>query len=361
MRGSVRRRGAVLNYFAIGLTLFVLLNLPSPLMRTLRHAFIFGSRLYASRGVSDEEMELLHLRVENEALKEQISHVKHWLTSEERIESYLAKLKEWSFDHGHKAFYQRRIADLTNLLSSQAHSIEAKVIFRDPAFWSSGIWIDKGEKENRRLGKIIVAKNSPVIVGNCLVGVVEQVEESRSFVRLITDSELTPSVRAIRGGEANYHLYELLDQVVKELELRNDDLPGKQGVIAALEGMKNGVSNKDTTQFLAKGELHGSSYPLWRQRSDVLKGIGFNYEFEDEEGGPMRMHEKRRIPLLQKGDLLITSGLDGIFPKGLSVAIVKKILPLKEGSFSYDLEAAAACPHLAEVAWVRICPPLIHD
>ena len=129
-------------------------------------------------------------------------------------------------------------------------------------------------------------------------------------------------------------------------------------ILTTLKILKESLLDGRETRFLAKGELHGSSYPVWRERSDILKGIGFNYEFADEEGRPMRLHEQASKMILKKGDLLVTSGLDGVFPRGLSVAIVKKIMPLKEGSFSYELEAKATCPTLSELSIVRVCPPL---
>ncbi len=353
----MKKKSEVISYFVIGLTLFFLLNLPAPFVGRLRSSFVFGSRLYAARGVSDEQIELMRLRVENEALKDQISLVRNWLRDEERIDSYLKRLEEWRDDKGFEPFYKRRIEDVSKLLAMQIHSIEAKVIFRDPAFWSSGVWINKGESENEKFGRKIVAKNSPVIVGNSLVGVVEQVEESRSYVRLITDSSLCPAVRATRGYETNFHLFDLVTHLQEELSLRND-LEGKAGVLAALEVLKKILLEEGETRYLAKGELRGTSYPIWRQRSDSLKGIGFNYEFADQEGDAMRIHEKHNEALLKKGDLLITSGLDGVFPCGLAVGVVKKILPLKEGAYSYDIEACASSPELSELSIVRILPPL---
>ncbi len=354
MRGVKKE---VFSYFALGVVLFFLLNLSDAAMQNLRGVFIFGSKLYAARGVSDEELELMQLRIENEALKSQITQVREWLKGEERIDTYLKRLTEWRDDKGFEGYYKRRIRDLTEMLALELHSIEAKVIFRDPAFWSSGIWINRGESENRRLGRRIIAKNSPVIVGDSLVGIVEEVEENRSYVRLITDSQLTPAVRAVRGLEANNHLYDLAQELTEEIELR-EDLEKKEMVLTTLKIFKDHLLEGRETRYLAKGELRGSSYPVWRERSNVLKGIGFNYEFADEEGHPMRLHEQSSKMILKKGDLLMTSGLDGIFPRGLSVAVVKKITPLKEGSFFYELEAAATCPTLSELSVVRICPPL---
>ena len=51
------------------------------------------------------------------------------------------------------------------------------MVFREPSSWSSAFWIDVGERQNKALGKNIVAKNSPVLFGTSIVGVVEYVGE----------------------------------------------------------------------------------------------------------------------------------------------------------------------------------------
>ena len=91
------------------------------------------------------------------------------------------------------------------LLKLQLKAIPAKVIYRDPASWSSFVWLGVGEKHNRALQEPIIVKNSPVVMGNVLVGVVEEVEEMQCKVRLITDSSLIPSVRSVRGGEQRFY------------------------------------------------------------------------------------------------------------------------------------------------------------
>ena len=70
---------------------------------------------------------------------------------------------------------------------------------------------------------------------------------------------------------------------------------------------------------MAKGELHGSSKPLWRGYSQVLKGIGFNYDYADAYGPARDLRTGKTtanspgISLLRVNDLLMTTGMDGIF------------------------------------------------
>lgn len=192
--------------------------------------------------------------------------------------------------------------------------IPAKVIFRSPAAWDSTLWINVGKATNAQLGREVVLHNSPVVVGKSVVGIVDYVGEKQSRVRLITDSGLTPSVRAVR----------------------------KQGPI---------------THKLAKGELHGRSRPLWRSHEHLLRGVGFNYDFADEEG-PAR---DLRSPILKNGDLLVTTGLDGVFPPGLQVAHVTKIFPLKEGDYYYELEAHPTAGDLDEFSYMFVLKPLGYE
>jgi len=189
------------------------------------------------------------------------------------------------------------------------------------------------------------------------VGVVEEVGEDRSFVRLITDASLTPAVRAVRGGEANAQLIEQIEFLQDQLKLR-DDIRLSKTLSNEIEALKFRLNEESSTSYLAKGELRGSSHPLWRCRSDTLKGIGFNYDYADREGPAKELHRKGDQPLLKVGDLLITSGLDGVFPAGLHVATVSKISPLKEGGYACDLEARSTLSDINSLSYVQICPPI---
>lgn len=195
--------------------------------------------------------------------------------------------------------------------------ITAQVILRTPATWNSSLWVNAGTATNDALKKTIVAKNSPVLSGNNVIGVIDYVSPHQSRVRLITDSALTPSVRALRSGP------------------------------------------KDPL-YLAKGELHGSGSPLWRSNAKMLTGIGFNYDFGDEYSPARDLRTGKTspnssaVPLLKVGDILVTSGLDGVFPPNLPVAKITKIHPLQEGDFSYSLEAIPTAANLDTLTTVFI-------
>ncbi len=204
--------------------------------------------------------------------------------------------------------------------------IPARIIFRSPASWENSFWINVGSETNRQLGKEIVKKNSPVLVGHSVIGVVDYVGKRQTRVKLITDPGLSPAVRAVR----------------------------QQG---------------KTVHYLAKGELRGSIKPLWRTDQSLLHGIGFNYDFSDEKGSardlrtgkPADKDKIAAMPIVRVGDLLVTSGLDGVFPEGLPVANVTKIYPLKEGDYYFELEAKPTVENLNDLPLVFVLQPVDFD
>jgi cell shape-determining protein MreC len=323
------------------------------------------------------EEKVKELQRENQLLTSQLDHMRQWLLSEDRIEEQLQRMKDLQ-DHSEneafaREFYKRRSFEISKILELQFQSLPAKVVFREPASWSSFVWINVGEKHNRSLGKQIVAKNSPVVVDGCLIGIVENVRNSQSRVRLITDAHLSLAVRTIRGKQQNEQLSQQLESVFRMLEVRKDlfQTAEEQRAITAFFSRLKARMNIDTQdRYLAKGLLQGGGAPLWRARGSSLLGIGFNYDFADAEG-PARdlrsgkakdsLNSLESLAILREGDLLITSGLDGIFPAGLPVAIVRRVENLREGACSYDIKAEAVAGSLNNLSAVVVLPPLHFD
>ncbi len=268
-----------------------------------------------------------------------------------------------------KADYKRRAERQKQLLQMRFAAMPAQVIFRDPSSWSSVLWVGLGEVDNQAVGRVVIARNSPVLFGHSLVGVVEYVGETQSRVRLITDASLSVAVRASRGGgqgrELWHHAQSLLDRVRCREELFSSEQE-KERFIEILTHFQERIDLSDEEELLAKGELSGCSAPLWRSRGSHLKGSGFNYDYPDEEGPARDLRTGQlfgrpsgdRKPLLKEGDLLVTSGLDGVFPPGIAVAIAKRIAPLFEGKCSYELEAVPAAGDLQDLHTLLVLPPL---
>lgn len=270
-------------------------------------------------------------------------------------------------------YLQHLLKDNLNLkqdIVPQQQMVPALVIFRSPASWNSSLWINVGDIDNPSPENKVIAKNSPVLLNDSLIGVLDYVGKHQSRVRLITDSGISPSVRAVRGGEQDRFLNEQIKVLVEMLERRRNLLfEDKQDLIKQLKELGKHLNTDQSTRYLAKGELHGTSQPLWRTQNNLLKGRGFNYDFADEYGPARDLRTgkvindqfSKPIPLLKVGDLLVTTGMDGIFPEGLKVAEIIKIDMLKEGDYYYDLEAKPTAGNLNDLSTVFVIPPLGYD
>lgn len=294
--------------------------------------------------IQDSKAEL-----ENGILRAQLEKIAKWLIDEERIAGQLAlfdKMEKNQATAGQgKGFFERRARHLQSLIQAELMAMPAVVIYRDPSSWSSSLWINVGEQDNEMLGKQVIAKNSPVVSGFSLLGVVDYVGKKQSRVRLISDSGLSPAVRAVRGAARN-------DEIISKVNFLMEHLVGKEALLQDLQAFKQELESKSEEHYLAKGEIHGSGSPLWRARSSLLKGVGFNFDYPDEEGSA-----KKGIPLLKKGDLLVTTGFDGVFPPDLKVGFVKEVKAPKPGGYSYEIDVSPIVENLNDLETLYVLPP----
>ena len=339
-------------------------------------SFLFATRLPQEEKNKKKSPDQLQISLENRLLTSQMESVYEWLSFEERIQEDIKLLREVSKDKHDdlywNEFFRRRGEEMKQILEIELQSLPAKVIFRDPTSWSSCVWINVGQEANDQLGRLIVSQNSPVVWGDSLIGVVEYVGKKHSRIRLITDSGLVPSVRAIRGSAQDRYLmkmaYSLLERVHSHENLFSSEKQ-KENFINLISEMILNLSKNNKEWYLAKGELYGMSLPLWRGKGEILKGVGFNYDYEDVEGPARELRTGKpidndsfsKMSLLREGDLLVTTGLDGIFPANLRVATVTKIGKLKEGAYAYEIEAKPTAFCLDELNVVFVMPPLGFD
>lgn len=320
-------------------SLLLLVCLPRSSAESLRGRLVALMAPIWEKGVKRNGEEVQRLQLENQLLHSEIERLQELVQQE----LFLAEMFQGS---AHKQ-------EVDNYLHLQLQAIPARVIYRTPSTWNSSLWLNVGKRDNGA----IVGKNSPVLVGMSIIGVVDYVGEHQCRVRLITDSGLNPSVRAARGVDRS--LIEPVNALlcaVEDEELR-----------AHLNRYKSELLDGDLNGYLAKGELSGSSLPMWRAEGQVLKGTGFNYDYADTEGPARDLRsglpldapgKKRAVPLIRKGDLLVTTGMDGVFPKGLNVARVVSVAPLKEGDYYYDIKAVPTAGNLNEVDMVMVMPPI---
>lgn len=339
--------------------------LASPIWTKLLAVKTFFKVSNDSPPASSEELQ--KLQIENALLREEIVNLKNIMKHEFDL---LAQMEGVLQNTGlpTKGIKKRHRSDLLKLLQIQLQAVPARVIFRSPSTWNSSLWINVGSETNATLGTDTIVKNSPVLLGTAVIGVVDFVGKRQSRVRLITDTNLTPSVRAARGEAKNLLKKEKLRDVIKILYAEGeafDDPKQQEELIEKLEkASQNLFQDAKTSSLLAKGEIHGSSKPLWRTQRHELTGSGFNYDFADGFGLAHDLRtgktsdDSKIEAIVQAGDVLVTTGLDGVFPPGLPVAEVTHVHPLKEGDYYYELEAMPVAGNLDDLTLVFVIPPL---
>jgi rod shape-determining protein MreC len=313
-----------------------------------------GATPHVQREIDSMRLEIHNLHDQLELLKAQVD-LEKLVVEEAELLKYFAQ---------DDAYAKRRKAEIFRLVDLYAPSIIGKVIFRETASWSSSFWINLGEKTNQALGKKLIAKNSPVVVGTSVLGIVEYVGQHRSRVRLITDSSIAPSVRILRGSEQTKVIADQARKLLVMLESYNGiskDQPIKKELNQFLQNLHPDKENF----YLAKGEMRGMRGPLFRSRNALLQGVGFNYDFEDEEGPSRDLRSGKpvnqateEVALVKKGDVLVTTGMDGIFPAGLRVGQVTEVHPLREGASAYELDALPLIGNFDNISFVAVLPPL---
>ncbi|MCB1115120.1 MAG: hypothetical protein KDK71_01520 [Chlamydiia bacterium] len=351
------------SYILLGLLLLALFYLPLGMVRAFRGSARTVSSLYvksgAKKGLDSFETENLLLKKQNEALRRR-------LYAEERVDHQIKKIKELiKIDEKKQLeFFQRRKKAAIDLLDLELFSLTAEVVHRDRGEWNSTLWIGVGKADNIALEKEVVVVGSPVLKGQYLIGVVEEVSQHQSRVRLLTDGALVPSVRVAGKGTEKREFESLVKELYSLAMLKGLS----QDILDNLNKLVQSSDEEKEEKFLAKGELLGSRFPFCRIRSEVLRGVGFNYDFEDDEGAPLELRSGKEMgdltnnritSLIEEGDLLVTTGMDGVFPKDIPVAYVSYIAPLKEGSPTYEIEANLCAGNLEHLLHVSVLPPLI--
>jgi rod shape-determining protein MreC len=375
----------IYSYLCIFFALLFVMSLSSPATQKIRGTFvaflapIWEQLMEAKRQFSfpmasrkdktpeiashSTEEELLRLQLENQLLANELNHL-HSLFNQQP--TFFDSLKDYDTDD-----YQKYVKRLKQQASIKTLALPARVIFRSSDSWNSSIWVNVGEANNLP-DLTIVAKNSPVLVGNSIVGVIDYVGKHQARVRLITDSGLTPSVRAARGGEQECLICEHVNFLMQALSRKKDFLipeMDQEEVLQILSSLQQYLQPFKKSWYLAKGELRGKSDPVWRGHSQILQGTGFNFDFSDEEGEARDLRTGKLLnnpnsaplPILKVHDVLITTGMDGVFPSGFRIAFITKVSLLKEGDYFYELEAKPTAGNLNELSHVFVLPPLGYD
>lgn len=322
---------------------------------TIRTSFNFFNPHFYWKALASQTVEN-QLLLEIHLLKNELSNL-HTL-----LNHYEAKEREFQKILGLQENPTRNQEELA-LSAYKIRATPARVLFRPLDLWNHALWINLGEFDNEKNPENpIIAKNSPVLGEKGVIGIVEQVGYRQSRVCLITDPALNLSVRALRGKDQHNLIKEQLESLIPFLE--GDaclSLSFKKELLLLLKQTLKNFSVSSKNIFLAKGELQGLSESR-KSSSLLLKGTGFNYDFSDSLGESRGINESKLYgkehSLIEIGDLLVTTGMDGIFPAGFNVAIVSKVAPFSEGDYFYEVEAKPIEPNLQELSSVFILPPL---
>jgi cell shape-determining protein MreC len=328
-----------------------------------KERFLKLASIIPSGGASPHvRREIDSMRLENHNLRNQLELLKAQVDLEKLAVEEAELLKYFAQD---QAYAKRRKAEIFRLVDLYAPAIAGKVIFRESGSWNSSFWINLGETTNQTLGKVLIAKNSPVVLGTSVLGIVEYVGKHRSRVRLITDSSIVPSVRVLRGGEQKRMIAEHARKLLELIE-GCEEISKSHPLKKELSQLAQDLHLSEESFYLAKGEMRGIRTPLFRSRQALLQGVGFNCDFEDDEspsrdlksGKPIDTASSSEIVLVKTGDILVTTGMDGIFPAGLRVGQVTKVHSLREGASSYELDALPLIGNFDHISYVSVLPPL---
>lgn len=304
--------------------------------------------------VLSHEEEKQKLILENQLLNNELAYLYDYFSQQPRVQNQTEGAEIVSTDF---------------LKKLKINAFPARVIFRSLDTWNQSLWINIGESQNG--DEKIISLNSPVVAGSAVIGVIDYVGKNQSRVRLITDPSLTPSVRALRGGEQDAILAEQIEMLIdllKRKKIKNGASDSLEQLDFLLTRLKANLHPLKKTWHLGKGELQGLARPSGRGEEYALKGTGFNYDFSDEKGGPYDLRSGKTLPeqgialpLVKVNDILVTTGMDGVFPPGLKVAKIDKIESLKEGDYFYELEASPLASHLQGLSLIFVLPSLGFD
>jgi rod shape-determining protein MreC len=329
---------------------------------------------HSLRDSKEEKIQIMQAEIKRLEVENQLLH--HALSSTQDIfhhqEKLFSTIKQLALANPKEALLlapetEKSVRRFAENIHVDLQAIPAKVVFRSLDLWRDSLWVNIGKKNSESF-PYQIGKNSPVVIGQALVGLVDYVGDYHSRVQLITNPNLVLSVRAIRGGETNFFLSSEIEDILHYLKQQRPLPFSPEQTIElsqSLHRLQKNLTLPEKTHYLAKGELHGCATFSTKQHEIVLKGTGFNFDFADEEGEArdlwldpsLKKKESDPAVLLQLQDLLVTTGMDGVFPAGLKVALVTHISPLKEGDYYYDIKAKPLVDLFEELAFVYILPP----
>lgn len=170
----------------------------------------------------------------------------------------------------------------------------------------------------------------------------EDVLAARRLERLLNVRQTLPgrtvAARVIARDSARWYSTVLIDRGTKDGVRRNDPVVGADGVV----GRVIEAAATSSRVLLISDSRSAVGVLIQRSReAGVVEGLG---------GGTVQLNYLSRAADVREGDVVVTSGLGGVFPKGLVVGTVMRLLR-EEGALVQTamVRTAASLDRLEEV------------
>jgi rod shape-determining protein MreC len=239
-----------------------------------------------------------------------------------------------------RALLLRKLEESHALAQQGTQGLRVRVLAREPGAWERFLWVDAG-RETHGEGSPL-QKHSPVVCGDAVVGLIEYVGRRQSLVRLISDPQCCPAVQLSEEGPSGLlHAVRRLDLLLGASETVEHQLK------RSLQQLLSQIPIPDHSGGSWKGILKGASSD--RRVGQILKGDFFAAEWEH------RQERSAKAP--KAGHLLVTSGLDGLFPAGLRVGYLEAIQPPNGSQLMRGFTALPAVESLEDLQWLTILSP----
>ena len=241
---------------------------------------------------------------------------------------------------GHKGKRSNSVAQWIMTLFAPFHNLTVNIVRGTRCIWSDYLFLVGVQQENREL------KNKVEFLKSLNNQYVEAVQANKRLRKLLAFQERidepTLSSEIIGKDSTNWYKSILLDKGSLDGVTINMPVVTYNGVVGKIHEVTN-----HTARVLLINDVNSSiAVLIQRNRAEgILAGSGNTC---------CTIKYLRRDVEIRKGDRVITSGMGGIFPKGLMVGTVSKIQKPTYGLFQYaDVIPEANIADLEEVFIIK--------